>query len=128
MTAAGHVLAIIVHGDDGSIGAGGTDDDIGRHKLIVQIAPLRGPAVPLVGERLGSLEVSIENDNLLDASVGQVLERFLRHFAGAYDECPLVVEPLENPRGEIGDRHARNTDAMAVQRSLVGNSPASTNS
>ena len=72
---------------------------------------------------LGAFHVAIENHQVLRADVGQVSQRFLGHFAGADHEHLFVVEPLEDPRGEVGNRHAGNAEAMAVERGFVGHAP-----
>ena len=58
------------------------------------------------------------------ARVGQILKRFLGHLAGAHNEDALVVETLKNPRREIGDRDAGNTDAVAIERRFTGDAAA----
>ena len=46
----------------------------------------------------GTVEIAIEDDDLPRAGVGEVVQRFLGHLAGADHEHALVVEPLEDAR------------------------------
>jgi len=68
----------------------------------------------MFGELQCSMVVAIEDHESAGAGVGEILERFLGHFSSADHEHAFVVEPLEDSRGEIGNRHAGNTDAVAV--------------
>ena len=87
---------------------------------VVQLVPGRGTPFHSVGERSGPLEIAVEDDDLPCAGVGQVVQRFLGHLAGADHQHALVVEPLEDARGEIGDRHAGDAHAVAMERRFVG--------
>src|SRR4051812_6720943 len=89
-------LLIIVQGDNVPVGTGGADDDVGPSKLVVQFVPWRGSAVPFACEYLSAFEISIQDDNLFRARVGQVLKCFLGHLASTDDKDTLVVESLEN--------------------------------
>ena len=66
------------------------------------------------------MEVAIQHGDVPRAGIDQVLQRLLGHLAGADHQHPLIVEPLEDSRGEIGDRHAGDADAMAVERGFAG--------
>ena len=71
-------------------------------------------AVTLGRKALGPVAAAIHDDDPSDAGVSQIRERLFGHFSGTQQDRLLVVEPLENPSGEIGHGHAGNADAMTV--------------
>ncbi len=76
--------------------------------------------MPMFGQLERPIVVAVENHQSAGSGIGEILERFLGHLSGADHEHAFVVELLEDPRGEIGDRHAGNAHAVAVERGVAG--------
>ena len=58
---------------------------------------------------------AVDHGNLPDAFGNQVLQGFLRHFAGAQRQDSLLVEAFKDLPGEIADSDTGNTHAVPLQ-------------
>jgi hypothetical protein len=96
---------------DGTRGARGGDDDIGRGEAGVEFVPVAWLAAELGGNFLGAGEAAIADEQASDPFVVEIAKRFLGHLAGADDEDGLIAEAVEDAaaelaHGDTGDRHA----------------------
>ena len=121
MPAAGDVLPIVVERDDGPIGAGGADDHVGRRRAR---RPAR-PRWPACRATRSASSCARSKSRLRTTSRRAPASARYCSVSWAILPAPITSTRLSSNRskmrrGEIGDRHAGNAHAVAMERRFAG--------
>ncbi len=72
------------------------------------------------GQLLGPRQVAVDDGNIGRSGIDEIAKRFLPHLSSPDDEDLLVVEPLEELAGVVGDGDAGNADPLLLDGGLGG--------